>query len=139
MSITPRKLGPVTPDEALALLADVPLGRIVFTERAMPAIRPATHLVDNGVIIARSHDGSEVVPVRSGRETVVAYQADDIDVGSRLGWTIVATGPATQVRDPDEISRYAAVLPRWAEGAGEQLIRIDPGIVNGYRLIEPEA
>lgn len=127
----------MTRGEALALLAAVPLGRIVFTENAMPAIRPASHVVEDGVIIARSHDGSEVVHGDSGRETVVAYQVDDIDLDTRLGWSVVATGPATRVRDPDEILRYAAVLPRWAEGGSEQLIRIDPGIVNGYRLIEP--
>lgn len=129
----------MTRGEALALLADVQLGRIVYTENAMPAVRPASHLVDDGVIIARSHDGSEVVPDDSQRETVVAYQVDDIDQGARLGWSIVATGPATPVRDPEEISRYTAVLPGWVEGGSEQLIRIDPGIVNGYRLTEPDA
>ena len=138
MSISPRKLGTVTRGEALALLADVSLGRIVFTENAMPAIRPASHLVEDGVIIARSHDGSEVVPAGSGRETVVAYQADNIDLRSHAGWSVVVTGPATPVVDPDQIAGYVAALPRWTEGGAEQLIRIDPGIVNGYRLIEED-
>jgi hypothetical protein len=30
----------------MSLLASVPLGRIVFTARALPAIRPVSHLVD---------------------------------------------------------------------------------------------
>lgn len=135
MSNSPRKLGPVVRGEALTLLAEVPTGRIVFTENAMPAIRPASHLVADGVVIARSHDGTEVVP-DSGRETVVAYQADSIDLGSRLGWSVVVTGPATPIVDPDEIAAYTAALPPWSEGVPEQLIRIDPGIVNGYRLTE---
>lgn len=145
MSISPRKLGPLPRGEALTLLASVPLGRIVFTVNAMPAVRPASHLVTGGVVIARSHDGSRSVPFgaarpgEGGRETVVAYQADDIDLGTRLGWSVVITGPATQVEDPAEIEEYEAVLPPWTEagdagGERGQIICIQPGIVNGYRL-----
>ncbi|MCL2585831.1 MAG: pyridoxamine 5'-phosphate oxidase family protein [Streptosporangiales bacterium] len=146
MSISLRKTGPLAPGEALTLIGGVPLGRIVFTENAMPAVRPASHLVVGDVLVARSHDGSAVVPPpgagasgEGARETVVAYQADDIDLGSRLGWSVVVTGPATAVEDPDEIEEYAAELPPWTESQGEgsgQMIRIDPGIVNGYRLSE---
>lgn len=142
MSISPRKVGPVARGEALNLLAGVPLGRLVFTENAMPAVRPASHIVAGGVLIARSHDGSEAVPSGDGaRETVVAYQADDIDLGSRLGWSVVVTGPATPVEDPAEIEEYATALPPWTEPRGTgggygQIVRIDPGICNGYRLLE---
>lgn len=148
MSDSPRRVGEVTRGEALALLARVSLGRIVFTENAMPAIRPASHLVEAGVIVARSHDGSAVVggdgerdpgPGRaagSERETVVAYQADEIDLGSRLGWSVVVTGPARPVLDPDEIERYSAVLAPWTDAGAGQLIRVHPGIIAGYRLID---
>lgn len=151
MSISPRKLVPVARGEALTLLASVPLGRIVFTENAMPAVSPASHLVSRGSLIARSHDGSAVVPSSSAhsdisqpgegtRGTVVAYQADHIDLDSRLGWSVVVTGPATPVEDPAEIEEYEAALPPWTDktrdGNYGQIIRIDPGIVNGYRLTE---
>lgn len=150
MSDSPRRVGEVTRGEALVLLARVSLGRIVFTENAMPAIKPASHLVEAGVIVARSHDGSAVVggggagdrdpgPGRaagSERETVVAYQADEIDLRSRLGWSVVVTGPARPVLDPDEIERYSAVLSPWTDAGAGQLIRVHPGIVTGYRLID---
>lgn len=149
MSDCPWKIGYVTRGEALSLLASVWLGRIVFTENAMPAVRPASHLVEEGDIIARSHDGSAVVPAADcervpgtglvpgpEREMVVAYQADEIDVGSRLGWSVVVTGPARPVLDPAEIERYAALLSPWNDAEEGQLIRIHPGIVTGYRLIE---
>lgn len=144
MSITLRKLGAVTRGEALSLLAGISLGRIVFTENAMPAVRPASHIVESGVIVARSHDGSSVVPggekSRSAagpdRATVVAYQAETIDISSRLGWSVVVTGPATPVVDPAEIARYSAVLGPWTDAGEGQLICIQPGIVTGYRLLE---
>jgi hypothetical protein len=143
MSISPRKLRAVTRGEALSLLAGTSLGRIVFTENAMPAVRPASHLMEDGVVIVRSHDGSAVVPAGAGeripgagRETVVAYQADDIDIGTRLGWSVVVTGPATPILDPAEAERYGAVLAPWTRAGVGQLIRIYPGIVTGYCLID---
>jgi Pyridoxamine 5'-phosphate oxidase len=149
MSISPRKLRAVTRGEALSLLAGTSLGRIVFTEKAMPAVRPASHLMEDGVIIVRSHDGSAVVPAGAGeripgaervagagRETVVAYQVDDIDIGTRLGWSVVVTGPATPILDPAAVERYSVVLAPWTSAGPGQLIRIYPGIVTGYRLID---
>lgn len=148
MSSNPRKLSAVAHSEALSLLAGVSLGRIVYTENAMPAVRPASHLVEAGCIIARSHDGSAVLssggerypseePNAGGeRETVVAYQADDIDVGHQLGWSVVVTGPATAVVDPAEIERYTARLAPWTDVRDGQLIRVHPGIVTGYRFTD---
>jgi hypothetical protein len=146
MNFSPRRIGAVTRGEALSLLAGVSVGRIVFTENAMPAVRPASHLVESDDIIARSHDGSVVVPPVGGRipddewaagskrETVIAYEADDIDINFRLGWSVVVTGPATPITDPGEIARYATVLTPWAFAGEGQLIRIHAGIVTGYRL-----
>jgi hypothetical protein len=136
MSDSSRQVGDVTRAEALSLLAGVSLGRIVYTENAMPAVRSASHLVEEGDIIARSHDGSAVLPER---ETVVAYQADEIDTGSRLGWSVVVTGPARPVTAPDEIERYTAALPPWTAAESGQIIRVHPGIVTGYRLAEESA
>lgn len=166
MSDSSRKIGDVTRSEALSLLSGVALGRIVFTENAMPAVRPASHIVEAGDIIARSHDGSVIVPPATGGrgrgagrfagpgrfsgpggsggsagsagsrwETVVAYQADEIDMVSRLGWSVVVTGPARPVLDPAEIDRFATALSPWSDDEEGQLIRIHPGIVTGYRLI----
>jgi len=148
MNITPRRIGAVTRAEALSLLAGVSVGRIVFTENAMPAVRPASHLVVSDEIIARSHDGSAVVPAvvdripdtngaaGAERETVIAYEADDIDIASRLGWSVVITGTATPVTDPGEIARYAMALAPWTVAGEGQLIRIHTGIVTGYRLFD---
>jgi hypothetical protein len=148
MNISPRRIGAVNRGEALSLLASVSLGRVVFTENAMPAVRPASHLVESDDIIVRSHDGSAVVPaffdrildVERGpgadRETVVAYEADDIDIHSRLGWSVVITGPATPITDPGEIKRYAMLLTPWTLSGEGQLLRVHAGIVTGYRLVD---
>jgi nitroimidazol reductase NimA-like FMN-containing flavoprotein (pyridoxamine 5'-phosphate oxidase superfamily) len=103
MSTGPRRLTELTREQSLRLLGSVSLGRIVFTEHAMPAIRPVNHLLDGGDIIIRSHSGAAVVSEASaGRGVVVAYAADALDPVDHLGWSVVVTGTAYLVSDPGE-------------------------------------
>jgi nitroimidazol reductase NimA-like FMN-containing flavoprotein (pyridoxamine 5'-phosphate oxidase superfamily) len=113
------------PEECMSLLASVPFGRVVFTRRALPAIRPVNHLVDGGDVILRTHLGSD---------TVVAYEADALDPGTRTGWSVVITGIARLVTDPDDRSRYHALLHPWVDGPHDSVVRISPGLVTGYTV-----
>ncbi|MGW2997292.1 pyridoxamine 5'-phosphate oxidase family protein [Streptomyces sp. NPDC001193] len=126
-------------DEALQLLGTAELGRIVYTRHALPAVRPVNHLLDAGDIIVRVQDGSTLAALlatQQGAGVVVAYEADAIDPGARLGWSVVATGYATAVTDPDEIERYVRLLEPWAAGGASGAIRIRPDLVTGFRLRE---
>jgi hypothetical protein len=71
--------------EALKLLGR--LGRVVFTLDALPAIRPVSRILDGGLVIFRTAQGrtlSAIVGTR-GDGSVVAYEADAIDPGTRRG------------------------------------------------------
>jgi hypothetical protein len=57
MDNTPRRLTELTRAQAMRLLASVPLGRIVFTHHALPAIRPVNHVIDGDDIIIRIQGG----------------------------------------------------------------------------------
>lgn len=86
----PRHTVELTGTQALGLLGGTSLGRIVFTQRALPAIRPVNHLLDRGQIVIRTHQDSDLfVQARhhGDRGVVVAYQADDIDPLTHLGWS----------------------------------------------------
>jgi nitroimidazol reductase NimA-like FMN-containing flavoprotein (pyridoxamine 5'-phosphate oxidase superfamily) len=134
-----RRMKELTREEALRRLGSVHLGRVVFTHHAMPAIRPVNHLVDNGQVIIRSHEGSAIVTAAvSGRGAVVAYEADQIDPVSHLGWSVVVTGTARLVDDPAAVARYMEVLHPWVTGDMDRVIRIEPGIVTGFELTEDE-
>jgi uncharacterized protein len=52
------RLSALSPEECMALLASVPVGRVVFTHRALPAIRPVNNVVDRGSVIIRTNLGS---------------------------------------------------------------------------------
>ena len=110
-----RQAVELTGVESWELLSGVSVGRIVFTQRAMPAIRPVNHLVDGQTIIVRSHLGAAIAE-RVGNEdgVVVCYEAHSIDPERHTGWSVIATGMARLVRDPASIARYEQLLEPWA-------------------------
>ena len=138
MSPGRRQLTELDRSQALRLLGSVTLGRIVFTRHAMPAIRPVNHVLDSGHVIIRSHSGAAVVTeADSGRGTVVAYEADDINPVTHLGWSVVVTGTAHLVTGHGDKSRFQHMLTPWADGEMDQVIRIRPAIITGFRLSAP--
>jgi nitroimidazol reductase NimA-like FMN-containing flavoprotein (pyridoxamine 5'-phosphate oxidase superfamily) len=125
----------LTAAESLALLGSVPLGRIGFTSKALPVIRPVNHIVDDGSIVIRSHEGAAIMSAAHPAEgAVVAYEAEAIDLAGHLGWSVVVTGVARLVTDPDEVARYRRLLRLWADGKADDVIRISPELVTGLRL-----
>jgi hypothetical protein len=117
------ELSTISPDRCLALLGSVPVGRVVFTHRALPAIRPVNHIVDNGHIIIRSNLGSGITGP-AGDGVVVAYEADAVDPESRTGWSVVVTGLARLIEDPDDLARYEQFLEPWVDGRKDCVICI---------------
>ncbi len=124
----------LTAAESWRLLAGVSVGRIVFTQHAMPAIRPVNHMVDEETVIIRSHLGAAIVGRASGDGTVVCYEADDIDPVRHNGWSVIVTGLARLVRDPAAISRYQQVLQPWTDSQMDYVIAIRPHVITGLRL-----
>jgi hypothetical protein len=133
-----RQAVELTVAECWRLLGGVSLGRIVFTQRAMPAIRPVNHLVDGETIVIRSHLGA-VIAERAGAAgqdgVVVAYEADDIDPVRHTGWSVIATGMARLVRDPDVVAGYERVLEPWVRRRMDYVIAIRPEVITGLRLV----
>ncbi|GHE44770.1 pyridoxamine 5'-phosphate oxidase family protein [Streptomyces capitiformicae] len=123
--------------EALRLLGSVSLGRIVFTQHALPTIRPVNHILDDGDIIIRTHEGSAITSHTrhaNGSGVVVAYEADAIDPDTHLGWSVVVTGYARLITDPHELARYQALLHPWVKQVMDYAVRIHPDLVTGIRL-----
>ncbi|MFR9750062.1 pyridoxamine 5'-phosphate oxidase family protein [Nocardia sp. 004] len=124
--------------ESMRLLASVPIGRVVFTSNALPAVRPVTHLVDDhGAIIVRTRLSSGLTTaVRGNSPMVLAYEADEIDPVQHLGWSVVVVGLAHTVTDPRRIAHYEQLLRPWACREPDAVIAIEPDLVTGIRLVE---
>jgi nitroimidazol reductase NimA-like FMN-containing flavoprotein (pyridoxamine 5'-phosphate oxidase superfamily) len=121
-------------EECLALAATVPIGRIVFTDRALPAVQPVNFVIDHdGSIIVRTTQGSKLAAAT--RNAVVAFEIDEFDPRFEAGWSVTMVGRAQAVRDPGETARLARLpLHTWAPGTRDHYIRIRPEHVNGRRI-----
>lgn len=137
-ALGPSRAVAVGRDEALRLVGSVPFGRIVFTEHALPAIRPVNHVFNGRDIIIRTHEGAALTNAASAPAprlgVVVAYEVDRLDPQTRAGWSVVVTGYAEVVADPAETERYRKLVRPWVGGSMDVVVRITPDLVSGYRL-----
>lgn len=132
MSLTSLEL---TRSECLQLLAAVPIGRVVFTQRALPAIRPVNFRVDGGRVLIRCRWGAVMSAAAEG--SLVAFEVDDYDVKSRVGWSVTVLGHAAIV--PEGVGRHRlddSDLVPWAGGARDAWVSIDIDLVEGRRVGE---
>ncbi len=127
---------PLGRDRCLELLASVPVGRVVFSMRALPAIRPVNHLVDGNTVVIRSNLGGALASATTqGGGVVVAYEADTFDLDGHTGWTVVVTGAARLVIDAERQARYERLLQPWVDEPMNCVIGIDCDLVTGYELV----
>lgn len=139
----PRQGIELTEGECWRLLASVSIGRVVFTQRAMPAIRPVNHLIDGRKIIFRTHNGAAITSrtldgsgsLAKPQGAVVSYEADELDPVRHTGWSVIATGMAHLVTDPADLARYAAAIEPWIAAEMDQVIVIEPEFISGLRLV----
>lgn len=123
----------LTRDECLALLPTVPVGRLVFTERALPAIVPVNFLLDHGQVVVRTGATSSLAAAVRG--AVAAFQVDDFDREARQGWSVTVTGRASEVRDPVELTRLSQLpLLPWVGGRLDHFIVVPVELVTGRRV-----
>ncbi|MFE3632739.1 pyridoxamine 5'-phosphate oxidase family protein [Streptomyces cellostaticus] len=120
--------------ECLRLLAEVPVGRVVYTRRALPTVLPVNFSVDtDSAVVLRTSASSELVRAIDG--VVVAFEADDFDTGARTGWSVVVTGRATVVTGPAEHERLSRTGPRsWVVTHDGVFVRIEAELVTGREL-----
>lgn len=123
----------LTREECLALLPTVPVGRLVFSDRALPAVVPVNFRLDSGSIVIRTGAGSSLAAAVRG--SVVAFEVDDFDSTARNGWSVQVTGQARQVVDAVERARLAELdLVPWAGGERPHFLVVPVDLVTGRRV-----
>ena len=127
-----RKLAPLSKDECLRLVDSVPFGRIVFTSRAMPAVRLVRHARFGEQIVIPARPDLGITAVEPG--TVVAYEADLIDSGHQPAWTVLVIGRARRVSVRELPARQREQLSCWPGGAPDDLIMITADLVTGEQI-----
>lgn len=120
-------------DDCLRLLATVPIGRIIYTRQALPAVELINFALESGDIIIRTDRSGKLAAATRG--AIVAFEADVVDPEYRSGWSVTAIGPSRAVTDAADIARLQEIgLSSWVPSLREYFIRISPQLLNGRWL-----
>jgi len=119
--------------ECRRLLATAAVGRLAYTDGALPAIVPVPFVLHEGHILLPIHGYSAVVAAVRG--AVVALEVDDFDPVTETGWSVTVVGPSRVVDDPDEVGalRGRGLPDGWA-GPGRCLVRVHVGLLRGWHV-----
>jgi nitroimidazol reductase NimA-like FMN-containing flavoprotein (pyridoxamine 5'-phosphate oxidase superfamily) len=128
-----NRLESLDPRECHALLASHNVGRVAFTERALPAIRPVNYALQGNHIVLRTQ--ADGLAARLDGQ-VVAFEIDEVDADTQTGWSVVVTGTARVLTDPSDLVRLDAVpTSSWAGPDRSTAVCITPGQVTGRRIL----
>jgi uncharacterized protein len=119
--------------ECHRLLAGAALGRLAFTEGALPTIQPVSFVVSLGEVLVPTRVGSKVAAAARG--AVVAFEVDDFDAGQRTGWNVTVVGQSRVITEPAEVARLDALGARaWAPADEPCYIAVQIAVIRGRRL-----
>jgi nitroimidazol reductase NimA-like FMN-containing flavoprotein (pyridoxamine 5'-phosphate oxidase superfamily) len=123
----------LTKDHCDAHLAAGGLGRVVCSTERGPVALPVNFEFTDGDIIlstdlAKAHHLEQ--------QNVVGFEIDRVDEAMSEGWSVLVSGKARRVDDPDELLRLSSLdLEPWAGGARHALVRITPVTVTGRVIV----
>ena len=119
--------------ECERLLATATLGRIGFTSGALPIVLPVNFWFDGERILIRTGRGTKLEA--AARNSVVAFEVDDIDPMAHTGWSVVLTGVANEVTDSQQLRELeGSPIARWAPGGNGCMMMLTPKLISGRRI-----
>jgi hypothetical protein len=129
-----RRLLDVLDDtECRRLLTAGSIGRIAFTEGAMPTIQPASYVIEGNDLLIPTGLGSKMAA--GSRGAVLAFEVDDYDLTARTGWNVTVIGPSRLISDPDQVTQLDALgVQPWAPTTTHCYIALRMTMIRGRRI-----
>ena len=130
------QLESLTTEQCGAHLAVGGIGRIVFSSTRGPVALPVNFEFTEGQVIF-STDESKAAAIEN---ELVGFEVDRVDEALSEGWSVVVTGRARRIEDPEELQRLGSLdLEAWAGGDRHSLIGIRPEELTGRVIIHQSA
>ncbi|PJK18642.1 pyridoxamine 5'-phosphate oxidase family protein [Mycolicibacterium goodii] len=121
--------------QCLDLLQRVRVGRLVFTEDALPAVQPVNFRLSRDDVIIRVAGGGK--QSAAAERQVVAFEADELDPDLRTGWSVTVVGHAEPITDIDELVEVAGTFVQpWVDGRRDHFVRIRTERITGRQIRE---
>lgn len=121
-------------EKCFELLSGGVVGRVALCTPDGPHIVPVNYSVVDRAIIFRTSAYS--VLAQHSRGSRLAFEVDHLDYERHRGWSVVATGTAETVEDPDDLAAIRDLWdPRpWAGGTRLLYLRLPYDALTGRRL-----
>lgn len=123
-------------DESLALASRSPVGRVALVVGGAPVVVPVNFALFQGDVVFRTSSASKLLAAVVG--AVVSFEVDHFEPSTRSGWSVLISGPASEIVDTDvraAVDRLA--IDSWVADS-QRYVRIAARVVSGRRL-DPEA
>ena len=109
------------------------VGRVIYATARGPVAIPVNFEFTEGEVIV-STDNAKADALKN--EDVVGFEIDRVDEAVSEGWSVLVTGRARCIDDPDETIRLASLdLEAWAGGARHTLVGIRPTEITGRVIV----
>jgi len=123
------QLDVLTREECEAHLAGGGVGRLVFLTAGVPVALPVNFRYLDGDIVFRTRAGGALAAAIG---MVVSFEVDQIDEAMSEGWSVLVSGHARLVDDPDELEQIAALgIEPWPGGRRKAVIRVETAQLSG--------
>ena len=131
------ELRTLTPEQCAAHLEGGGVGRLVYIAERGPVAHPVNFVISDRDVVV-----STTPPQASQLESQerASFQIDRVDEAMREGWSVLVSGPARRVDNPDELVELSALEHEpWAGGNRHAVVRIRAEIVTGRVIVHPSS
>lgn len=119
----------LTHEQCEAHLAGGGVGRIIFLAPRGPVALPVNYVFAKGELVFRT-DVLQAMALVAQEQ--LGFEVDRVDDALSEGWSVVATGPARRIEDPNEVLKFSGLeLEPWAGGDRHALVAVRPYEMTG--------
>lgn len=123
-------------DECWGLLSDASFGHLAFVAQGEPQIRPVSVVVEDRMLFLVTRPGAKLDAVLAKPGGAAAFEADELDLDNRSGWSVIVRGWLHPVMNEVEQTRLDRLgSPAWIDMHRERRwLRFEPVDVTGRRF-----
>jgi uncharacterized protein len=123
--------------ECRELLAGATLGRLAFTDGALPVVVPVPYALHDEHVVLATRRGSAMAA--AVRRAVVAFVVDSFGEAGQDGWAVTAVGPSRLVTRPSEVTALDRLQRMWRVPIADRCyVAVRPDLLSGWRTAPPE-
>lgn len=111
------------------------VGRLAFVVEGRPQILPLNYIANEKSVTFCTQPGTKLSAVAAGAP--VAFEVDESRPLHHSGWSVVVTGTAREVTEPDELTALRhGPLKSWAVDPSARWVRIAIESISGRAVAE---